>query len=155
MNTNEIILALGFKDTFMEAIIKILDQGVFAPVTQPIAANETVIGEMTDMEKAAWSYLQELSRDPLAELRNSPKNTEGCVVDHFCLLLVDKEVDCHFREELVALRSFYDTHKDEIHRDRELHKKVYSYMVGLMEDRLNVEIKQIGIREGNKIVVIS
>jgi hypothetical protein len=155
MNTTEVISALGFKDTFMEAIITILEAGKFTPVTQPIAATETVIGEMTDMEKAAWTYLQQLSHDPLAELRNSPKNTEGCVVDHFCLLLVDKEIDCHFREELTTLRGYYETHKDEIHRDRELHKKVYSYMVGLMEDRLNVEIKQIGVREGYKVVVIS
>ena len=153
MNTTEIISALGFKDTFMEAIITILNAGKFAPITQPIAATETVIGEMSDMEKAAWTYLQELSRDPLAELRNSPKNTEGCVVDHFCLLLVDKEIDCHFRTELTELRAYYDNHKDEIHR--ELHKKVYSYMVGLMEDRLNVEIKQIGVREGYKIVVVA
>jgi hypothetical protein len=154
LNVPELISVLGFKDTFMEEAINALAVNIFAPVVQPIAEGETVIGVMSDMEKAIWTYMKSLTFDPLEELRHSAKNTDGCAVDQFCLLLVDKEAHCHFKEELVAIREHYNNNSDDILRDRELHKKAYNFMVGLIEDRLNVEIKQIGVRAGYQIVLV-
>lgn len=149
-------LSDGFKDTFMEKVMDILESGKFVDVNTPINNSETIIGTMSDLEKSIWTYMQSLiDVDPLTTLRNSPKNTDGCVLDTWCLLLVDNESECHFDKELREIRNHYEENKNEILKNRELHKKAFSFMIGLIEDRLNVELKRVGVRSGFQIVLVN
>jgi hypothetical protein len=157
MNQNTIKqLSVAFKDTFVEKAILYMENGEYTEVDQEISQNEIVVGDMTDLEKGLWSYMKSLyETDALKELRESSKNIDGCVVDQHCLMLVDHENDCHFQKELEEYRKNFESNKLNILRDRELHKRTYGFMIGLIEDRLNLEIKKVGVRKGWKIVLLS
>jgi hypothetical protein len=148
-------LSIAFSETFVEKAILYMEQGIFTEVDQKISENEIIVGDMTDFEKGLWSYMKSLyETDALKELRESSKNIDGCVVDQHCLLLVDHENSCHFQKELEEIRKNFEENKLNILRDRELHKRTYGFMIGLIEDRLNLEIKKVGVRKGWKIVLL-
>jgi hypothetical protein len=145
----------AFQSTFVEKAIAIMKTGVFADVDMEAMPGEEVVDEMNDFEKGLWTYMKSLvEKDPLKELRESPKNIDGCVVDIHCLMLVDHENECHFQKELEAISEDFEKNKLTILRDRELHKRTYGFMIGLIEDRLNLEIKKVAVRKGWKIVVM-
>jgi hypothetical protein len=155
---NEKIIAQlkeAFAGTFVEKAIAIMETGEFVDVDMEIKPGEEVVGDMNEFEKALLTYMKSLvERDFLKELRESPKNTDGCVVDMHCLMLVDHENECQFQKELETIREGFEKNKLTILRDRELHKRTYSFMIGLIEDRLNLEIKKVAVRKGWKIVVL-
>jgi len=83
----EKMLEVSLKGTFLEAVIKALETGVFKEEAEPIAEGEVYIREMIAFEKAVWTTYSTLFDTYKAKMEERKQLMKGDAFQHLGLMI--------------------------------------------------------------------